>query len=259
MSAGTAPTDQTELPDADAAGAPSLLLQLQEWRALVEFAQAAHVGVLPQWPRGDGHPVLIIPGFLTTELSTRFLRRTLRELGYYAHDWQGGRNLGPRRETTKALRDRLESLADSHGRRVSIVGWSLGGVFARELGRSHPDDVRQVITMGSPIRGNPRASTPYQLYQLLNPRARRVDPVADAARLAREEPLEVPTTCIYSRTDGVVAWECCTSRPSPTTENVEVHSTHCGFRHNLETLSVIADRLAQPEGQWRPYHRTGIA
>jgi pimeloyl-ACP methyl ester carboxylesterase len=251
----TSPSAESALPDADHAGPPPVRLQVREWLTPLELAAALRAAPRPEWPRGDGHPVLIIPGFLTTEFSTRFLRRTLRELGYYAHDWQGGRNLGPRATTSRQLRERVERLAQNHGRPVSVVGWSLGGVFAREVGRALPQHVRQVITMGSPIRGNPTASTPYRLYQLLNPRTGPRDPVADAARQAREQPLSVPTTCIYSRTDGVVAWECCTSRLSPTTENVEVHSTHCGFGHNLETLAVIADRLAQPEGQWRPYRK----
>jgi hypothetical protein len=117
---------------------------------------------------------------------------------------------------------------------VSIIGWSAGGIYAREIARVVPQHVRMVITLGSPFRGSHRASHAWRAYALLK------------------------TTCIFSKKDGVVASECCTSLPAPLTENVEVNSTHFGFRHNLETLGVIADRLAQPENRWRPYQPTRL-
>ncbi len=135
---------------------------------------------------------------------------------------------------------------------MSIIGWSAGGIYAREIARRFPEQTRMVITLGSPFRGNHEATHVWWLYSLVNRGEALQETMSEASRRAREEPLSVPTTCIYSRTDGIVAWECCTSLPAPTTENVEVDSPHTGFGHNLETLYVIADRLALPEGVWTP-------
>ena len=112
-----------------------------------------------------------------------------------------------------------------------------------------------MITLGSPFRGNHRASTAWKVWQLVNRSADATEAVSEQALRHRARPLSVPTTCIYSKTDGIVAWQCCTSVPAPETENVEVHSSHLGYGHNVETLSVIADRLAQPEDCWRPFQR----
>jgi thioesterase domain-containing protein len=156
----------------------------------------------------------------------------------------------------KQLPARLDDIrARNDGRKVSVIGWSAGGIFARELARAQPDDVRMVITLGSPIRGNHQATHAWRMWRLLNRKSQARQVVSEAARIAREAPLQVPTTCIYSKSDGIVAWQCCLSLPAPETENVEVHSTHLGYGHNVETLRVISDRLAQPEGQWRPYRK----
>jgi pimeloyl-ACP methyl ester carboxylesterase len=141
------------------------------------------------------------------------------------------------------------------GRRVSLIGWSAGGIYARELARALPDDIRFVITLGSPFRGNHQASTAWRMWQLLNRGTDATQAVAEAALNRRAQPLSVPTTCIYSKSDGIVAWQCCMSLPAPETENVEVRSSHLGYGHNLQTLAVIADRLAQPEDDWRPFAR----
>jgi alpha-beta hydrolase superfamily lysophospholipase len=141
----------------------------------------------------------------------------------------------------------------SGGRRVSLIGWSAGGIYARELARAFPGDVRSVITLGSPFRGNHQASTAWRVWRLVNRGADAAESVSDAALVRRAQPLSVPTTCIYSKSDGIVAWQCCTSVPAPDTENIEVRSSHLGYGHNVQTLSVIADRLAQPENRWRPF------
>jgi pimeloyl-ACP methyl ester carboxylesterase len=243
-----------DLPDADNAQPPATRLRVSEWpRASREISAALLSGALiDRWPHGDGHPVLVVPGFLSGESSTRFLRRALQRLGYTAYDWELGRNYGVRRGMEEAFDETLRRLAAEHGRRVSIIGWSAGGIYAREIGRRNPDDTRMVVTLGSPFRGNHRATHAWRLYSLLNRGPDLEESMSEARRRAREAPLSVPTTCLYSRVDGIVAWECCTSLPGPTTENVEVTSSHLGFGHNLEALYVIADRLAQPEGAWRP-------
>lgn len=233
-------------PDADAARAPAPWLYLREPLAAVEYAKT----VRRRWdlaaaPRGDGHAVLVLPGFLAGPLSTRLLRRFLRGLGYQTFDWAQGRNLGLREGMEAALSQRLRQLHDAHGR-VSLVGWSAGGIYARELTRQHPDLVRQVITLGSPLRGKHEATHAWWLFRRLNPAVDAAELMSVAARQERASCLAVATTCIYSRLDGIVAWECCTSLPCPHTENVEVRSTHLGYGHNAQVLQIVADRRARP-------------
>lgn len=245
---GPSSSDDEPLPDADNAVAPAFRYRRRELLSFLELGTAwLGQSIARQWPRGDGHPVLIVPGFLAGENSTRFLRGFLRRQGYYAHDWGLGWNLGLRDGVHDGITERLGALSAKHDRRVSLIGWSAGGIYSREVAREHPELVRDVITLGSPFRGNLRATHAWNTYKLLNRGPGTVELMATAACEARATPLEVPTTCIYSKFDGIVAWECCMSRPAPLTENVEVCSTHLGYGHNLETLYVIADRLARPE------------
>ncbi len=248
----TGPDDH--VPDADSARPPATRLRLAEWpRTSREYSAALLSGdLVDRWPHGDGHPVLVLPGFLAGENSTRYLRRVLQRLGYAAYDWELGRNYGLRRDMEQTFEQTLQRLAAEHGRRVSLIGWSAGGILAREIARRSPGQTRMVITLGSPFRGNHKATHAWRLYSMVNRGPELEEAMSEASRRAREEPLTVPTTCLYSRRDGIVAWECCTSLPAPMTENVEVNSSHLGYGHNLETLYVIADRLAQPEGRWTP-------
>jgi dienelactone hydrolase len=246
-----------QLPDAVNAAAPGHLLRVLEWRTGVEYL-AARLAMrrIADWPRGDGHPVVVLPGFLAGPGSTDLLRNVLRRLDYRVYDWGLGYNMGYRASMKETLPARLRHIRERNdGRRVSIIGWSAGGIYARELARALPDEVRSVITLGSPFRGNHEASTAWRMWRLLNRSADATAAVAEPALNRRAQPLSVPTTCIYSKSDGIVAWQCCTSLPAPETENVEVRSSHLGYGHNLETLAVIADRLAQPEGKWRPFTR----
>ena len=245
---------EDRLPDADNARPPATRLRVTEWpRGSREYAAALTAGdLVDRWPHGDGHPVLVLPGFLSGESSTRFLRRVLQRLGYTAYDWELGRNYGLRRDMEQTFEQTLQRLASEHGRTVSIVGWSAGGILAREIARRVPDKTRMVITLGAPFRGNHKATHAWRLYSMVNRGPELEEAMSEASRRAREEPLTVPTTCVYSRVDGIVAWECCTSLPAPLTENVEVTSSHVGFGHNLEALYVVADRLALPEGRWTP-------
>jgi hypothetical protein len=246
-----------QFPDAANAAAPGHLLRALEWRTGLEYL-AARLAMrrIANWPHGDGHPVLVMPGFLAGPLSTDLLRNVLRHLDYRVYDWGLGYNMGYRPSMNERLPTRLRHIRErTGGRRVSIIGWSAGGIYARELARAFPDDVRLVITLGSPFRGNHQASTAWRVWQLLNRGTDATEAVAEPALVHRAQPLSVPTTCIYSKSDGIVAWQCCTSLPAPETENIEVRSSHLGYGHNLETLSVIADRLAQPENGWRPFHR----
>ena len=243
----------TRLPDADHAHAPRPHLWVREGLTGLELAQAAASRrYLASLPSGDGHPVLVLPGFLAGASSTHFLRGFLRSKGYRVFDWGQGRNMGVRQGLRSRLTARLDHITERTGEPISIIGWSAGGIYAREIAREDPDRVRSVITMGTPMRGNLRATAAWPAYTLLNRGHNAVDLTPEVLG-SRAEPLTVPTTCIYSRFDGIVAWELCTSLPAPTTENIEVRSTHLGFGHHRATLGIVADRLAQPAGEWRPY------
>jgi pimeloyl-ACP methyl ester carboxylesterase len=246
-----------QVPDAVNAAAPGHLLRALEWRTGMEYLSArVAMRRVSGWPQGDGHPVLVLPGFLAGPLSTDLLRKVLRQLGYRVYDWGLGYNLGYRATMKESLPARLHHIRErAGGNRVSIIGWSAGGIYARELARAFPDDVRSVITLGSPFRGNHQANTAWKIWRIVNRGADMTESVSDKALVRRAQPLSVPTTCIYSKSDGIVAWQCCTSLPAPETENVEVRSSHLGYGHNVQTLSVIADRLAQPENSWRPFRR----
>lgn len=232
---------------------PTLGRLLLESRAVLELgAFAATAPALQLAPRGDGHPVLVLPGLAASDESTRPLRWFLRTRGYHTHGWRLGRNTGPTERIRSGLRDRVRGIAQQHGRRISLVGWSLGGIYAREIARMAPDAVRQVITLGSPFR-------------FLDTTTRTDVPLRDtpgdtdhSGRLRREVSdaggaLRVPTTAIYTRSDGVVPWQLCVERPGPGRESVEVHGSHIGLGHNPAVLVVVADRLAQPEGTWAPF------
>jgi pimeloyl-ACP methyl ester carboxylesterase len=228
---------------------PFFGLLFLEGRALLEFAALLPAyPLLRRAPRGDGHPILVLPGFMTSDLSTRVLRRFLRERGYAAHGWTLGRNAGPTPETVAGLRQRLDTLHQRYGRRVSLIGWSLGGVYARELARAFPAGVRQVITLASPFRNLEAVNVPSFLLT-----RRRPHPDEAALRERLREPLPVPMTAIYSRTDGVVAWQSCVAEPGALSESIEVESSHLGLVCHPVVLLTIADRLAQPEGGWKPF------
>jgi pimeloyl-ACP methyl ester carboxylesterase len=203
-------------------------------------------------PHGDGHGVLVVPGLLASDRSTTLLRQFLRWLGYDVRGWDLGRNVGPTDAVLDGLPRALATLADRTGRAVSVVGWSLGGIYARELARQLPDQVRQVITLGSPFAlTDPRQSHAEGIYL-------RHDYLhADGERLPTREqvarPITVPSTAVYSRLDGIVAWQTCIEPETAQHDNIEVRCSHLGFGTDPPTLWLIADRLAVPAGQRRPF------
>ena len=235
---------------------PNWLLMLAEPRALFEFNSSLMLSpLLLQAPRGDGHPVLALPGFLASDLSMAPMRRYLKELGYDAHAWNMGRNLGGVYGKRQALRDLVTGIFEQTGRKVSVVGWSLGGVYARDLALQVPHMVRCVITLGSPFANDIRATNATRLYELVS--GEGVDEVP-GLREAIAGDLPVPVTSIYSRTDGIVNWRTSLVRPSATAENIEVHlASHIGLGVNPAALWAVADRLAQAEGEFSHFDRSG--
>jgi hypothetical protein len=146
----------------------------------------------------------------------------------------------------------VADVAHAHERRVSLVGWSLGGIYAREIARRRPAIVRQVITLGTPFAGSGEHTNVGWIYRLLSGHSPKIDP-RFSARLRATPP--VPTTSIYSRSDGIVAWQACLEARVPHAENVEVDGSHIGLVCHPMVWRVVADRLAQPEGDWRRFRR----
>jgi pimeloyl-ACP methyl ester carboxylesterase len=222
-------------------------------RGMVTFSTlpfAAHW--LRRAPRGDGHGVLVLPGLLADDLSTGTLRAFLGGLGYAVRGWGLGRNIGPTDAVLDGMPRALERLVTTTGGPVSVIGWSLGGVYARELARDHPEQVRQVITLGSPFglvdTKQSRADGAFRR------RARRhVDPSRLPTREQMRQPVPVPSTAIYSRSDGIVDWHACVDPADAMHQNVEVRCGHLGFGVDAGTLWTIADRLAQSPGDWTPF------
>ncbi|WMT78999.1 alpha/beta hydrolase [Bradyrhizobium sp. Ash2021] len=229
---------------------------LAEARSLFELNSSLLLSpLLLRAPKGDGHPVLTLPGFLASDLSMAPMRRYLKELGYDAYAWNMGRNLGGISGLRGALRDLLKRIHEITGRKVSIVGWSLGGVYARDLALQLPDMVRSVITLGSPFANDVRATNATRLYEALSGEGVNDNP---EIREAIAGDLPVPATSIYSRTDGIVNYHTCLLRPSETAENIEVYlASHVGLGVNPAALWAVADRLAQPEGEFRQFDRSG--
>jgi pimeloyl-ACP methyl ester carboxylesterase len=214
----------------------------------------AGAGLAAPWlamaPRGDRHPVLVLPGLLAGDASTTVLRGFLLNLGYQVQGWRLGRNVGPTADVVAGLPRTLEKLADRGGP-VSLIGWSLGGIYARELARRRPGLVRQVITLASPFamrdRRQSRASRAFE---------RHAHTHAEHYHLHAGElgaPVPVPSTAVYSRRDGIVDWRGCIDPPGARRQNIEVRCGHLGFGHDPATLWVIADRLALPAGDPAPF------
>jgi hypothetical protein len=251
-----APVDAGEEQDGERLRPPGLALLLAEARGIFEFnASLLFSPLLMRAPKGDGHPVLTLPGFLASDLSMAPMRRYLREIGYDAYAWKMGRNIGGISRIRAALRERLAEIHAATGRKVSLVGWSLGGVYARDLALQEPDMVRYVVTLASPFANDVRATNATRLYEALS--GETVGENSEL-RMAIAGDLPVPTTSIHSRTDGIVNWRTCLLRPSETAENIEVHlASHVGLGVNPAALWAVADRLAQAEGEFRQFDRSG--
>lgn len=230
---------------------PSKLLLALELRALPEFAAfaATALPLLATMPselkQGDGSPVIVFPGFLANDATTLAMRWFLGQLGYEAYGWGQGLNLGPTDETLDGIRGLLREVHESHDEKVAIIGWSLGGIYAREQARSYPERIRQVITLASP-------------FQMSGTESSSAHPIANRVKDSFSKEIEypripdhlrpaitLPTTAVFTRSDGVVPWEHCIDTPSNLHQNVEILGSHSGMPHNPAALWLIADRLAQ--------------
>ncbi len=228
--------------------APHISKTLLEFRTFPEYVAAlAFSSALKFAPRGDGHAVIVIPGFLGSKHSTLRLRKILIQLGYHTFDWRLGVNRGPVGAIEDALLDKVALLNDRTGRKVSLVGWSLGGVYARMIAHTAPELLRTVITLGSPVRF-PHQSRADKLYSWITDHRELPESLRDTPK-----PASIPITAIHSRLDGIVNWRACLADESCLSENIAVMGSHTGLGHHPLVAWIIADRLSQPEGNWQRF------
>ncbi len=206
---------------------------------------------------GDEHPVLVLPGFMASDFSTKPMRNFIEKMGYHSYAWDLGRNYG-KVSFLDELTIRLEELSKHHSQKVSIIGWSLGGIYARQLAKTSPHLVRQVITLGSPFCGITQPNNATWLYNLLpgNKRVVDLDP-----ELLKNIPLPapVPTTAIYTKQDGMVPWEACLElEEDHLHQNIQVHGSHLGLGVNPTVLEIIVDRLQYSEKNWEHFSASSI-
>ena len=248
-------------------GAPNRLHTLMELRALFEVALLPFTWpYLATAPKGDGHPVLLLPGFMGDELTLVGLKTYLQGRGYAVQTWGLGRNIGFQRRHAQALEQKIRHLHHQTGRKVSLVGWSLGGVFALYGALQASECVRQVITLGSPVNvdaaGSQSPPLVKAMYRLIaHPMGPSAHVMQPRVKKLREHHLPpVPMSCLYSISDGVVPPQEATVDADANSpyENIRVAGSHTGLGFNPMVMCILADRLAQAEGAWAPFQPSGM-
>ena len=238
------------------------LLVTESFRAMSELTLLGLTSPLLRLvPHGDGHPVIVCPGFLASDKSTVFLRQFLREKGYNVHGWNLGQNLGLKTTgaTGELLAEQIIDLYRHTHRKVSLVGWSLGGIMAREAAKQLPDQIRQVITLGSPFAGGTHTSNIKWLYEKVTGHHQGDGTLTELEVNLKNPPEFVPSTAIYTKGDGIVSWQACMEPKTPLTDNIEVYASHCGLGMNPIVFSLIGDRLSLEDGKWKRYDRRATA
>lgn len=233
---------------------PSILLLATEiYRGVSElstyYATSSYLKEKTQ--QGDGHPVLVLPGFMASDTSTNILRKFLQEKGYTPYPWELGRNFGHEKYWYDVI-DRFLAIHKETEQPVSIIGWSLGGVFARNIARLHPDKIRQIITLGSPFAGIKKPNNASWLYRVIA--NEKVEDIEHDFLLHLPKPLTVPTTSIFTKADGIVSWKTCIEHElNETSQNIQVRGSHIGLGVNPTVLKLIANRLQYSKDNWKKF------
>lgn len=230
------------MPDA----APPMALLLGELRVARDWASARFRPQLDHRASvGNGQPILTLPGFLAGDLSMTQMRKNLNAAGFRAKRWKQGANLGARADTIERLHDRVRHAADSEGRKVHLVGWSLGGIYAREYAKHHPDHVASVITMGSPFSGSKRANHAWRLYEAVAKHSVESPPIAFHA----DPKPSVPTFALWSANDGVVAAACARGTNDERDKAIELSCGHMGFAYVPEAVDAVIACVLEAESR----------
>lgn len=220
--------------------APPLSFLLREAGALVNLRVKSLVAHLrPAEGTGKGRPVMVIPGLLASDRSTVVMRRMLKAHGFRAYGWGLGVNAGVRTDLLERAEEQLEHAARKG--KVTLIGWSLGGLYAREIAKRRPELVERVLTLGSPFSGDIRANNAWRLYEMVNDH--KVDNPPIDARVHEKPP--VPTIALWSRRDGIVAPACARGRPEECDRAIEVDCTHIGFMAEPCALNAVLDVLRE--------------
>lgn len=239
---------------------PDLMHSLLEPRALLEaLSLAIYWPLVNKTGKGDAQPVLVIPGFMTGDGATYALRRYLNLNGFEALPWEQGRNPGLQQAIFTALLEKLDEHYSHYGQKIAIIGWSLGGLYARALAHRAPEKIRQVITLGSPFTVNTRPDADVgvsdnikRLYERLNP-DQHSDPLLNGEPFWQQTP-PVPTTAIFSRTDGIANWKYCVDKQTGEhNENIAIVGSHMGLTHNPMVYHLLLDRLQHSGRRFKPF------
>lgn len=226
---------------------PSMLNSVLEVKAPLEWlATAARFPfLLNRAPNGDGRPVMLAPGYLTDEYSMWPLKAFLKRLNYDTYDWGLGRNLGDVDADIIRLGEQVATLHQQLGQKVTLIGWSLGGVVAREVTRLFPESVAEVMTLGTPITGGPKYTAVAKQYAKL----KNIDLDAFEKHVFERNAIgfEQPVTSIFSKTDGVVGWQASVDVYNPQARNICVKGSHLGLGINPQVWKIIANILAKRE------------
>lgn len=206
---------------------------------------------------GDGHPVIVLPGFMASDFSTRPLRRFLTKCGYSSYGWDLGRNYG-REQFLEDLIIKIEQLFVDHKQQISLIGWSLGGIYARQIAKERPHLIRQIITMGSPFKALHKPNNANWMHKILT-NGQGIDVVDPELIADIPLPAPVPTTAIYTKQDGIVPWNACIEVEDDIHQNIEVKGSHLGLGVNNTVLDIIADRLKYSKENWVHYNNEEIA
>lgn len=222
--------------------APPLALLLGEVRVFADWARGArHNYRIARAHQGDGQPIMILPGFMVAENRMEFLRQTLERAGYRSFNWGLGRNLGVTTDMLDRLDERLDAIEKEADGPVTLLGWSLGGLIAREYAKRAPHRIARVITMGSPFSGDPRANNAWRVYEWVTKHPVDAPPIE--ARLEEKPP--VPTYALWSRRDGIVSPASACGRPGETDEAIEIDCSHFAFACAPQMVEAVLKILKQ--------------
>jgi alpha/beta superfamily hydrolase len=189
---------------------------------------------------GKNRPILVVPGLMGTDLSTKMLRSFLSKMGFRVLGWEMGRNLG-KFQDLQPLTQKVKNFHEKTGKKVILIGWSMGGIFVREIGKRAPESVNQLITMGSPFGNIHAPNNAKWVFDLLNKGRKELPEFENQIH----EPAPLPTLAIYSKSDGIVPWEACMERVEDDLhKNHEAVSSHFGMGTNKEIFKLVLDRAA---------------